>query len=106
MAWSRLVAELALKVIVLGAPDRRERTGGRHYPPCRRYGQMPGGAMAPSNGLRFGDVECRVRAGCQAAPMSVLELRSRIDLPVASTVFCFFSPHITWMEMLHAGKSA
>ena len=33
-------------------------------------------------------------------------LRSRMDLPVANTVFCFCSPHITWMEMLHSGNSA
>ena len=32
--------------------------------------------------------------------------RLRIDLPIAKTVFCCLSPHSTWTERLHCGKSA
>ena len=38
--------------------------------------------------------------------MSALEVRLRIDLPTANTVFCLRSPHRTWIEMLHCGNSA
>ena len=38
-----------------------------------------------------------------SSPMSVFELLSKIDLPTANTVFCFFRPHILWMLMLHCG---
>src|SRR5262249_31546229 len=41
-----------------------------------------------------------------SAPMSTLELLSRIDLPTARTVFCFLRPHITWIDTLHWGKRA
>ena len=40
------------------------------------------------------------------SPMFVFEPRSRIDFPTARTMFCFLSPHMTCIEMLHLGKSA
>ncbi|MNR65329.1 hypothetical protein D3C85_1883250 [compost metagenome] len=41
-----------------------------------------------------------------SAPILVLEVRFRIDLPVANTVFWFFRPHSTWMEILVSGYMA
>ena len=41
-----------------------------------------------------------------SSPTSVLDERSRIDLPVAKTVFCFFNPQSTWIEMFVSGYSA
>src|SRR3954449_11235495 len=41
-----------------------------------------------------------------SSPTLVFELRSRIDLPVANTVFCWRRPQSTWIEMLHSGNSA
>ncbi len=39
-------------------------------------------------------------------PIFVFDERFRIDLPVANTVFWFFSPHNTWIEIFVSGNSA
>jgi hypothetical protein len=40
------------------------------------------------------------------APIFVCDVRLRIYLPVANTVFWFFRPHSTWIEMFVSGNSA
>ena len=55
---------------------------------------------------RSGRVVTAAAVCSRRSPIFIFELRLRIDLPMAKTVFCCFSPQRTWMDSSQSGNKA